>query len=167
MRMLSSQVTSDSLETSLKKKSQQPSLLARAIRFLSNREHSREELIRKLKPYAESIEEIEEVLKKLQAKDLQSDVRFAENLVRRRAERYGQLRIIQELKQNKIDSATSQELIEQLRVTEFDRAKELWERKFGEPASEPKELARQARYLASKGFSSEVVSKIVRGKTLV
>jgi regulatory protein len=165
--MLSSQVTSDSLETPLKNKSQQPSLLARAIRFLSNREHSREELIRKLKPYAESIEEIEEVLKKLQAKDLQSDARFAENLVRRRAERYGQLRIIQELKQNKIDSVTSQELIEQLRTTEFDRAKELWERKFGVVASEPKELARQARYLASKGFSSEVVSKIVRGKTLV
>lgn len=165
--MLSSQVTSDHLESTSKKKGQQPSLLARAIRFLSNREHSRQELIRKLQPHAESIEEIEEVLKKLQAKDLQSDERFAENLVRRRAERYGQLRIIQELKQNKIDAVTSQALIDELKATELERANELWGRKFGEVASEPKELARQARYLASKGFSSEVVSKIVRGKTLV
>jgi regulatory protein len=156
--------TSDSEEGSKKRSPQQISLLGRAIRYLSNREHSQEELIRKLSPHAESQEELERVLKQLQEKGLQSNTRFAESLVRRKSERYGHRRVSEELKRNKIDSEVTSQLIGQMRLTELDRAREIWDKKYGVVATDPKEMARQARFLAGKGFDADVVLKIIRGR---
>jgi regulatory protein len=50
-----------------------------------------------------------------------------------------------------------------LRSTELERAREVWGRKFGEAATEPKEKARQIRFLVSRGFAAEVVRKVVQG----
>lgn len=164
--MKSSHQTPDPLESSeLSKKSpQQLSLLGRAIRYLSNREHSKAELIRKLSPYAQSPEELERVMTQLEAKGLQSNARFAESLVRRKSERYGHRRVAEELKRNGIDAEITSQLMGQMRLTEFDRARDIWDKKFGVVATEPKELARQARFLAGKGFDADVVMRIVRGK---
>jgi len=41
----------------------------------------------------------------------------------------------------------------------------LWLRKFGALATEQKERARQYRFLASKGFSTDVVSRVVAGRS--
>jgi regulatory protein len=149
-----------------KSPSQQISLLVRAIRYLSIREHSQEELIRKLKPHASSIEEVEVVLQKLLDKGLQSNERFAENLIRRKAERYGQNRLLQELKQHQIDPHMRSELLEKVKDSEFERAHALWERKFGVVTKDPKEMAKQARFLANRGFSSELISKIIRSRNI-
>lgn len=164
-----SELESDSLEESEisksgKRPSQQISLLGRAIRYLSMREHSQEELIRKLKPYAQSPEEIEIVLQKLLDKGLQSNERFAENLIRRKAERYGQNRLLQELKQHQIDPQVRNELMEKVQGSEFERAYVLWERKFGVVSKDPKEMAKQARFLANRGFAADLISKIIRLK---
>ena len=56
------------------------------------------------------------------------------------------------------------DLLEQLKLSEFARAKELWERKFDIIATEPKERARQYRFLVSKGFNAELVARIISGK---
>jgi regulatory protein len=48
-----------------------------------------------------------------------------------------------------------------LRSTELERAREVWARKFGESTTEPKERARQVRFLISRGFAAEVVRRIV------
>lgn len=145
-----------------KKPSSQLSLLGRAIRYLSIREHSQEELIRKLKPHAQSQEELDGVLKKLVEKGLQSNARFAENLVRRKSERYGEMRLRQELKQHQIDTDTRQALLDQVHATEYERAHALWEKKFGSIGKDPKEVAKQARFLANRGFSSEIIAKLIR-----
>ena len=55
------------------------------------------------------------------------------------------------------------EAMEELRGTELARAREVWARKFGEPATEPKEKARQIRFLVSRGFAAEVVRRVVQG----
>jgi regulatory protein len=93
-----------------------------------------------------------------------SDERFAEALVRRRSERFGARKIQGELAQAGVDSSKTSELLRSLKDTEYQRAHELWQRKFGVLATEQKERARQYRFLASKGFSSDVVSKIVAGR---
>lgn len=160
----SSHQTLDIEVDSKKKSPHQLSLLGRAIRYLSNREHSKEELIRKLSPHAESQEELDRVLKQLEEKGLQSNTRFAESLVRRKSERYGHRRVAEELKRNRIDSEVTSQLIGQMRLTEFDRAKEIWDKKYGVLATDPKELARQARFLAGKGFDADIVLKIIRGR---
>lgn len=164
-----SELKNDSVEESgtsqsEKRPSQRISLLGRAIRYLSMREHSQEELIRKLKPHAQTQEELEVVLQKLLDKGLQSNERFAENLIRRKAEKYGQNRLLQELKQHQIDAHIRNELLEKVQDSEFERAHALWERKFGVISKDPKEMARQARFLANRGFASDLISKIIRTK---
>jgi regulatory protein len=108
--------------------------------------------------------QIEAVLDDFEARGWLSDQRFAEALVRRRSERYGTRKIQDELSQAGVDSAKTADLLKNLKDTEFQRAYELWERKFGVLATEQKERARQYRFLASKGFSSDVVSRVVAGR---
>ena len=173
------------LGSTVKKRNQQsPSLKARALRLLSMREYSRKGLSAKLeesaaralklKPAEEGSEElaqgvplaiqIEAVLDDFEARGWLSDQRFAEALVRRRSERFGTRKIQDELSQAGVDSAKTAELLRNLKETEYQRARELWLRKFGVLATEQKERARQYRYLASKGFSSAVASKVVAGR---
>ncbi len=163
---------------------QGPSLKARALRLLSLREYSRKGLASKLeesearrlqraslnnkepevsgKPIAL---QIQEVLDDFEARGWLSDERFAESLARRRSERYGTRKIQEELQRAGVDSNKTLDLLQNLRDSEFERAKELWLRKFGSMAQEPKERARQYRFLASKGFSSAIVAKIIGGRS--
>ena len=167
-----------------KSKKQSLSLKARALRLLSMREYSRKGLaaklqesaarMLKLKPLEEDTEDlvpaiplctqIEAVLDDFEARGWLSDQRFAEALVRRRSERFGTRKIQDELAQAGVDSSKTADLLRGLKETEYQRAHELWLRKFGALAREQKERARQYRFLASKGFSSDVVSKVVAGR---
>jgi regulatory protein len=146
-------------------KQQAPSLMGRALRYLSRREHSRQELRKKLLPYAESDIELDELMAKLEAQSWLSDERFAESLVRRKSERYGSLKIVDELKQQGIEGDSLLEIKERLKVSDAMRAWELWQRKFDSTVTkDPKEKSKQMRYLVSKGFPLNVVTKIVDGR---
>jgi regulatory protein len=146
-------------------KQQAPSLMGRALRYLSRREHSRQELRKKLLPYAESDIELDELMTKLEAQSWLSDERFAESLVRRKSERYGSLKIVEELKQQGIEGDSLIEIKERLKVSDAMRAWELWQRKFDSMVTkDPKEKSKQMRYLVSKGFPLSVVTKIVAGR---
>lgn len=146
-------------------KQQAPSLMGRALRYLSRKEHSRQELRKKLLPYAESDVELDELMVKLEAQSWLSDERFAESLVRRKSERYGSLKIVDELKQQGIQGESLLEIKERLKISDGNRAWELWQRKFDSMVTkDPKEKSKQMRYLVSKGFPLSVVIKIVDGR---
>ena len=53
-----------------------------------------------------------------------------------------------------------------LRDTELARAAEVWRQRFGgsNPATDPREHARQVRFLMARGFSAETVRRVVRGR---
>jgi regulatory protein len=140
-------------------------LMGRALRYLSRREHSRQELRKKLLPYAESEIELDELMVKLEAQSWLSDERFAESLVRRKSERYGSLKIVDELKQQGIEGDSLLEIKERLKISDATRAWELWQRKFDSMVTkDPKEKSKQMRYLVSKGFPLSVVTRIVDGR---
>ena len=82
----------------------QISLKARALRYLSAREHSRLELARKLARYAQEGDDIETLLDTLEAAKLLSQARFSESLIHRRAHRFGNSRILSELQSHGIDA---------------------------------------------------------------
>jgi len=146
-------------------KQQAPSLMGRALRYLSRREHSRQELRKKLLPYAESEIELDELMVKLEAQSWLSDERFAESLVRRKSERYGSLKIVDELKQQGIEGDSLLEIKERLKISDATRAWELWQRKYDSMVTkDPKEKSKQMRYLVSKGFPLSVVTRIVDGR---
>nr|WKF57205.1 Regulatory protein RecX [Paraburkholderia busanensis] len=147
------------------RKSQRPvrSLKGRALGYLSRREYSRAELARKLKPYVEETDSLDTLLDQLEAENWLSNSRFAESLIHRRSSRLGASRIIGELKQHAVDSTLVEEASAQLRETEFARAQAVWEKKFGRLPESPAERAKQARFLASRGFSGSTIGKILKG----
>jgi regulatory protein len=138
-------------------------LKGRALGYLSRREYSRAELARKLKPYVEESDSLDTVLDALEAENWLSDSRFAESLVHRRAARLGTSRILGELKQHALNPNLVEEATAQLRETELARAHAVWSKKFGELPVTPAERAKQARFLASRGFSGATIGKILKG----
>ena len=147
------------------KKSQRParSLKGRALGYLSRREYSRAELARKLKPFVEETDSLDTVLDALEAENWLSDSRFAESLIHRRSSRLGTSRIVGELKQHAVGQALVEEASAQLRETELARAQAVWRKKFGQLPETPAERAKQARFLASRGFSGATIGKILKG----
>ena len=153
------------------------SLKGRALQLLAQREHSRLELRRKLLQRlrddarrddtavqggpAERLAEVDALLDWLQAHRYLSDARFVESRVHARAARFGNLRIQQELSQHGV--ALTPAIAVDLRDSEKARAREVQQRKFGAPPSTPADRARQARFLAGRGFSAEVVWQVLRG----
>jgi regulatory protein len=135
----------------------------RAIGYLSRREHSRSELERKLTPFVEEGDSLEDVLKALEREGWLSDQRFAESVVNRRSARFGASRIVGELKRNAVDSELVNEVAGQLRDSERSRAHAVWSKKFSSLPSTPAERAKQARFLASRGFSSSAISAVLKG----
>ncbi len=140
------------------------SLLARALTYLARREHSRAELRRKLAPHAESAGELDRLLDDLEAKKLLSDRRFTEAMARTRGERYGAARVRQELRARGVGDPLVREAVGALERTELQRAREIWRKKFGARAAEAAGRARQMRFLAQRGFSAEVIRRVVGGR---
>ncbi|MCX7222706.1 MAG: recombination regulator RecX [Burkholderiales bacterium] len=130
------------------------SLKARAVGLLSRREHSRLELERKLAPFAESAEELSSVLDELSKNGWQSESSL-----------HGAARISQDLRQRGVSAPEVAKVQEQLKLTELERARGVWQKKFANlpPSGDAAEYARQGRFLLSRGFSSDVIRTVLGG----
>lgn len=159
----------------------QLSLKMRAIALLAQREHSLMELRTKLLRLAraraaelaaqaapepefstETPEaEVEALLAWLQTQGYLDEGRFVESRVHARATRYGNRRIQQELAQHGL--SLDAEAQARLKDSELARAREVWRRKFGEcPSEDAAARAKQTRFLIGRGFSAEVVRRVLR-----
>lgn len=143
---------------------QAPSLKTRSLQWLAGREHSRQELRAKLLRVAadaDAAAEVDRLLDQLESSGLLNAARFIESRVHARAARFGNRRIEYELRQHGLapDAATQ----DRLRATELTRARDVWRKKFGRLPANPAERAKQARFLAARGFSGEIVRKLVSG----
>ena len=139
-----------------------PSLKSRALRYLAAREHSRQELARKLARHAEASDDIPAILDWLETSKFLSESRFAESLVNRRVARYGSSRILSELQGHGVDEGTVSDLKRTLSLDEDQRAWEVWERKFGKRAKSSAEVAKQMRFLQQRGFSASAIGAVMR-----
>ena len=141
----------------------QLSLKGRALRLLSQREHSRFELERKLKPFEETPGELAEALDFLQAKDFINEQRVVESVVNSRSRKLGASRVRQELQAKGLPVEAIAEAVQEMRSTELERAREVWRKKFGAPPVDQAARVKQVRFLVSRGFAPEVVRKVVAG----
>jgi regulatory protein len=141
----------------------QPSLKGRALRLLSTREHSRVELERKLARFEQEPGELRQALNELQAKGFISEQRVMESVLHRRASKLGSTRIRQELQAKGLEQPLIEQALAGLKDSELARAREVWRRKYGEPPASPAERARQQRFLLTRGFSAEVVRRVLVG----
>ena len=140
-----------------------PSVKARAVSLLAQREYSRQELTDKLTAAQASPEEVEQALAQLEAKGLVDDARVVETLVNRRSGKLGASRLRQELQAKGVSAELVAETMASLKGTELARAQAVWQKKFGQLAATSAERNKQARFLASRGFSGDVVRQVVAG----
>jgi regulatory protein len=140
-----------------------PSLKGRALRLLSGREHSRQELERKLAQFEDEPGSLALALDELQAKGFISERRVLESVVNRRAGKLGAARIKQELQGKGLDPQAVADAVADLRTTELERAREVWRKKFGAPASDAQERGKHMRFLAARGFGGDVIRRVVAG----
>ncbi|MRX26928.1 recombination regulator RecX [Kangiella sp. HZ709] len=133
-----------------------------AMDLLARREHSRRELINKLKIRGFEGEEVEAYLDRLAENGLQSDQRFAESYVRMRSgSGYGQRRISQELQQKGIAESKISQIYEELELDWYQIALEIWQKKYNQlPGSDLKLKAKQSRFLQYRGFDFDIINWI-------
>ena len=156
------------------------SLKARAIQWLAQREHSRTELRRKLLRHAADEcadvadgadvdngdaengvdARLDSLLDWLEANHYLSQQRFVESRVHARSARFGNLRIRQELAQHQLGLPADVESA--LRDTELERARTVWAARFGGRPASVAERGKQARFLAGRGFSGDVIQRVLR-----
>jgi len=139
-----------------------PSLKGRALKLLSQREHSRLELERKLAKYEEEPGTLAQALDELGARDFISEARVVESVLHRRAARMGAARVRQELQAKGIGDAAVADAMEQLKATEWARAQAVWRQRFGALPQDAGERARQMRFLLARGFSSTIAARLLR-----
>lgn len=138
-------------------------LRGRALAMLGRREHSRAELERKLDRLADA-PLVADVLDELAERRLQSDDRFAEVFVRSRAEKgYGPRAIGADLRSRGLDA---EQVAAALAASGYDwalRCHEVRQARFGRllPA-DPREKARQLRFLQYRGFSAADCAQALR-----
>jgi regulatory protein len=134
-------------------------LKARALRYLVRREHSREELARKLAPHAESQEILEGVLRELESRKQLSNERFAEMRANQLARKYGAAKIRHDLKSKGIADDVSERAV--VEVHELERAKQILARKYRQAATTREERAKRARFLQGRGFSYDTIRNVL------
>ena len=138
------------------------SLRARALKALARREHSRQELRAKLQPFAEDPDEIAPLLDDLEKRGWLSEARFVEHTTTVRRRRFGAARIVHELREKGVSETALAAAQSQLKDSELDAARAVWKKKFGSLPTTLEERAKQSRFLASRGFSAEVVHQVLR-----
>ncbi|WXL27222.1 recombination regulator RecX [Ectopseudomonas mendocina] len=136
-----------------------------AMDLLARREHGRVELTRKLRGRGATEELIEAALDRLTEEGLLSESRYLEAFVAQRARAgYGPARIREELGQRGLNRADIQQALEDSGIDWRQQLEEVWRRKFSArlPA-DPRERAKQGRFLAYRGFGMDMISRLLRG----
>jgi len=139
-------------------------LLRSAVALLSRRDFSRVELRRRLlrRPGpGVTAADVDRVLDQVQAEGLLSEDRFTEEFIRARAARFGPVRLRHELLRRGVDPQRIEAALSTHQGDELASAQALWHKRFESPATDPKERARQARFLAARGFSHDVIRRVL------
>ena len=132
-----------------------------AVKLMAGREHSRQELRRKLSSRHSDRELVESVLDDLVQRDLLSDERFVESYVDQRSRKgFGPLRIRAELAERGIEREIAAQWIEEGPYDWNEILVETAGRKFGgAPAGDMRTLAKRGRFLEQRGFPIGLVRR--------
>lgn len=146
-------------------KPREPTLRERALKLLARREHSRQELARKLAQHAQDTREIERTLDECEARGWLSEKRVVEQVVHNRRARFGIRRIERDLQAKGLSGEATAAALAQLKGGQLEAAREVWRRKFrGRLPRNAAERGRQARFLQGRGFELDVIFKVIEGE---
>lgn len=133
----------------------------RALRLLARREHSRAELARKLGQAGFDACDIQPLLDEFEEKNWLSDRRFAESYVADHRSKAGSVRLAYELRQRGVSEAIIDAVLNESRDSEVERARLVWQKKFGSKPTDLADKAKQIRFLQGRGFAPEVIRRVI------
>jgi len=136
-----------------------------ALRLLTNREHTRAELRRKLASRVSEEGLLEQVLDGLETQNALSDQRFVETYIDARQRKgFGPRRVRMELRDKGAAKALIDDWLDESDPAWDEALAEVARRKFGDqPATDYRERARRARFLEYRGFAPERIRALLRG----
>lgn len=136
-----------------------------AMDLLARREHGRVELTRKLRKRGAPEDMIDAALQRLSEEGLLSEARYLESFVAYRARAgYGPLRIREELGQRGLARGDVDQTLRESGIDWFEQLRETWQRKFaGRLPADARERAQQGRFLAYRGYSLDMIGRLLRG----
>lgn len=137
-------------------------LRARALRLLARREHSRLELERKLAPHAPDTAALAALLEEFARSGWLSERRLVEQVAHARRGKFGSRRIRQELLDKGVAEETIAGAMPDLAAGDLEAARVIWCGKFGSPARNRSERARQVRFLQGRGFALDTIMKVIK-----
>ena len=140
----------------------EPTLRARALRLLARREHSREELRRKLSAFAEEGEAVTVLLDDLSAQGWLSDARFAEHAARARARRFGPLKVAYFLKSRGIAEEIIAAGVRAAGPEGSASIEAIWRSRFRDLPADERGKARQVRFLQGRGFPLDEIFRFLK-----
>ncbi|WP_116474301.1 regulatory protein RecX [Zobellella maritima] len=128
-----------------------------ALRLLSRREHSRRELMTKLRRRQFPEPLVSAVLERLEQQNWLQDSRFAALLVRQQVlKKHGPMRIRAELMHKGVAQSLGEQALAEAEVDWFELARTCYLSRFEHEATLlPRERARRIRYLQGRGFNHE------------
>lgn len=142
------------------------------MQYLARREYSRAELAAKLRPYLALAEnslqphDLIELLDDLTSQGYLSDVRAASQWVQAKHARFGAQRLAHDLQQKGISAEIIEDNLAALKENESVHARAVWQRKFAKLPDNPKEKAKQIRFLLARGFSLDIIFKVLQESEL-
>jgi len=92
-------------------------------------------------------------------------VRYAEQMAHMRQRKFGSNRIANELREKGLADDLIADAITAVRENELENAKRIWQKKYDEAPTSREDWARQARFLQSRGFSFEVINKVLNHRS--
>lgn len=140
-------------------------LRERALRLLARREHSRAELVRKLEQAGFAQPDIAPLLDHFEAQNWLSDRRFAESYVADHRARAGSVKLAHDLRRRGVPDSIVDAVVRDNRDSELERARDVWQKKFGTAPADAAEKARQMRFLQSRGFTLDVIRRAIADGT--
>jgi len=133
----------------------------RALNCLARREYTRDELYRKLLPYTEESDTLEDLLADFKERGWLSEQRYVEQVVHARSGRYGSRYIAHELREKGVAEELIEQALPQLKEIDLETARTVWTKKFGKLPEDAKERAKQMRFLQGRGFAFPVIAKVL------
>ncbi|MHA6196799.1 recombination regulator RecX [Pseudomonas wadenswilerensis] len=139
-----------------------------AMDLLARREHGRAELTRKLRQRGATPEMIEHELDRLADEGLLSEARYLESYISSRARAgYGPSRIREELTQRGLPRGDVEQALREADIDWQAQLADVWRRKFaGQLPGDPRERAKQTRFLVYRGYSMDKVGRLLSGRNL-
>lgn len=133
----------------------------KALDFLSRRDYGYNELYVKLQKYSQNLDQIKLVLDDLKCKNFLSEKRYINSYLHNKQAKYSLRKIRYDLLQKNVDYDVLEEVLADNQADEYEVAYNIWQRKFGIPANDNKQRQRQIRFLQSRGFSLDIIAKII------